>query len=77
MIRFTADRQLLSSLDLTLLPTQRLAITGYGHSKPAKVEDFPIFQTLPSANDLRTLALIKRNTLSFTSALDHERNLYT
>ena len=57
-----------------LSTTQKLAISGYGHSGPDNVEECPIFQTFSFTNHLRTLSLTNCDNLPFTRALDPEQN---
>ena len=69
------DRRIFHSLGhSTLSTTQRLVISHYGHQTPAEVEECPIFQTLSSANELRTLVMINCNNRPFACALDPEQN---
>ena len=71
----TKPHQILRSLGhLTISTVQRLTILGYSHPRPAKAEECPIFQTLYSTNDLRTLVVINCNNRPFTYALDPEQN---
>ena len=68
---YTMDRRILRSLDLSiLLSTSRLAVTRYNHPRPAEVEKCPVFRTLSSMNNLRTLVLTKCNNLPFILALN-------
>ena len=69
-----AQSQLFHSLDPIISTTERLAVLGYQPTEPAEVEDCPIFQTLSSANKLRTLILTDSDYLRFTRALDPEQN---
>jgi hypothetical protein len=59
-----------------IIPTaRRLTISGREKNEgPAEIEDCPIFQTLSSANNLRTLTLINCNNQLSTRALDPEQN---
>ena len=66
--------QILQSLDPFLSTTQTLATKGYRYSGPAKIEECPIFNTLASANDLRTLILIDSLHQPFVRALDPGKN---
>ena len=71
----TKPHQILRSLGhLTISTVQRLTIFAYSHSRPAKAEECPIFQTLSSMNDLRTLVMIDCNNRPFTCALDPQKN---
>ena len=54
--------------------TERLAVLGYEPPGSAKIENCLIFQTLSSANQLRTLVLIEGDFLRFTRALDPKHN---
>ena len=49
-------------------------ISEYRHPKLANEDEFPIFKTLSSTNDLRTLVLIDSHFLPFILALDPEQN---
>ena len=69
-IPYTAQRQLFHSLDPIVSTTERLAVLGYGYSGPVRVEDSLIFQTLASADRLRTLILTNCSHPLFTNALD-------
>jgi len=65
------DRRILRSLDPSaLLSTSRLAVTKYNHPRPTEVEKCPVFGTLSSMNNLRTLVLTKCNNLPFILALN-------
>jgi len=68
------DRQILRSLDPSiLLTTQRLAVSQY-RSRPAEAEKCPVFQTLFFMDNLRTLILTKCHNLTFILALNPEQN---
>ena len=72
---YTKDRQLLRSLGDRMPSTiQRLAISKYKHPRPAEVEECPVFQTLSSMSNLRTLTLIDCNNLPFIRTLDPEQH---
>jgi hypothetical protein len=72
----TMDRRILHSLDPPILSTtQRLTISEYGHPDPAEAEECPVFETLSSMDNLRTLILIKCNNLPFILALNPRKNL--
>lgn len=74
-LSYAKDRELLLSLgQLALSAVQILAISGYGHPRPAEVEECPVFQTLSTVNDLRTLILTNCDGLPFILALDPEQN---
>ena len=71
--QFNLDRKTLHSLGHSLLSTiQRLSISTYAHTRPAEVKECPIFQTLSTTDDLRTLVLIDCINLPFIFALDPE-----
>ena len=71
----TMDHRILRSLSPSiLLTTQRLAISGYKPPKPDKVEKCPVFRTLSSMHNLRTLILTKCHNLPFILALNPEKN---
>jgi len=68
---YTMDRQILHSLDLSiLLSTSRLAVARYNNPRPTEIEKCPVFQTLSSTKNLRTLVLTKCNNLPFILALN-------
>jgi len=72
---YDMDRRILHCLaPPILLTTQRLAISNYTHSNPFEAEEPPIFQTLSSTDNLRTLILTKCDILPFILALDPEEN---
>ena len=53
---------------------QRLAISEYNHTGLPKAEGCPVFQTLSSADQLRTLTLTGCDNEPFVRALDPEQN---
>ena len=72
---FILNRKIFLSLDHPMFSTiERLTITLYGHPKWVPAMECPLFQTLSSANHLRTLTLAKCDNLPFILALDPERN---
>ena len=75
VLPYTVDRRILRSLDQSiLLTTHRLAVSRYQHPRPAQVEKCPVFQTLSSTRNLRTLILTKCHNLPFILALNPEKN---
>ena len=74
-ISYLRDGQILRSLGHPMLSRiQRLVISEYRHPRPVEIEECPIFKTLSSTHDLRTLTLIDCNYLPFVLALDPEQN---
>ena len=72
---YTMDRRILHSLDQPiLLTTHRLAVSIYQHPRPAQVEECPVFRTLSSTKNLRTLILTKCHNLPFILALNPEKH---
>ena len=72
---YTIDRRILHSLGQPILSTtQRLTISKYRHPNRAEDEEPPVFQTLSSTNNLRTLILTKCENLPFILALNPEEN---
>ena len=71
----TMDHRILRSLHPLILPTTEiLSVSKYSHSSLAEIPKCPIFQTLSSMDNLRTLTLIKCNNLPFVLSLNPERN---
>ena len=71
----TMDHMILLSLGQSILTTaQKLSISEYGHPVPDGAGKCPVFQTLSSTNDLKTLTLIDCNNLPFIVALNPEKN---
>ena len=69
------DNLVLRSLGSSILSvTQKLTVSSYAHSKPVEMEECPIFQTLSSMNNLRTLVLSECNIKRFILALNPEKN---
>ena len=69
------DRRILRSFSSPIFSTtQRLAVSKYKPPKPVEVEKCPVFQSLSSMNDLRTLVLTKCHNLPFILALNPEKN---
>jgi len=69
----TMDQRILLSLSPSILATvQKLAISEYGHPVLGGAEKCPVFQTLSSTPNLRTLTLIDCNNLPFIVALNPE-----
>ena len=69
------DSRVLQSLTLFRISTvERLAITEYSASPPAKTEKSPVYLTLLLMNNLRTLTLIDCLNLPFVFALNPNRN---
>ena len=67
--------QIRRSLPSSMLSTtQSLTFSWYNHKEVPKIEECPIFQTLSSANDLRTLSLVSCNQNPFFIALDPGQN---
>ena len=72
---YTAAHQTFRSLGPVISTITRLAILGYKRPAPVRIEHCPIFQTLSSANHLRTLILTDCPNPVFARALDPEQNL--
>jgi hypothetical protein len=71
---YTVDRQIFRSFGAPIFSTiQMLSISEYGHSPPAESTTCPVFETLSSASNLRTLVLDGCNGLPFFHALDPEK----
>lgn len=69
------SEQAFPSLEPVLSTTRRLMITYRDSPGPAELEDCPIFRTLMSTNQLRTLVLIDcYDLVPFTRALDPGRD---
>ena len=68
------DRQIFHSLRNPLSTIQGLVISYYEHPRRVETQECPIFQTLSSTNNLRTLTLIERDIPPFILALDPNRN---
>lgn len=69
------DRYILSSLGRpTLSKIGRLVVSSYKHARSIEVEECPIFRSLSSANNLRTLVLVDCQHLPFVLALDPKQN---
>ena len=67
----TRDGHILRSIGHSMLSTiQTLSISRYRHLRPAQVNECPIYQTLSSTNNLRTLVLTDCNYLPFVFALN-------
>ena len=67
--------RILCTLGPSILSTaQRLALSEYTHPNPTQGVECPIFQTLFSSSDLRTLILNECDTLPFVLALDPGEN---
>ncbi|KAF9780829.1 hypothetical protein BJ322DRAFT_284954 [Thelephora terrestris] len=72
---YVVDHRVLFSLSPPILSkTERLSISKYKHSGPAKVEDCLVFRALSSTKSLRALVLVKCHTLPFILALNPEEN---
>ena len=70
------DDRILRSLGPRILSTtERLTISDCMHQHPADVEEWPIFRTLLSTNNLQTLVLSWCNSQPFISALNPGKNL--
>jgi hypothetical protein len=70
----TRDHQVLRSL-CPMLPTiEKLFVSDYEHKIPGDIEECPVFKTLSSTNNLRTLTLNGCNQTPFIFALDPEQN---
>ena len=73
--RYTMDRRILRSLDPLMLSTvQSLAVSKYKHPRPANVKKCPVYRTLSSMDNLRTLVLTKCDNLPFILALTPKEN---
>ena len=69
------DHRILHSVGTRILSTtQRLTLSAYLHPDPANFDECPVFHTLSSADDLRTLVLSRCNTRPFVFALDPGKN---
>ena len=69
------DDQILRALGpRILLTTERLTISDCQHPELADVEEWPIFRTLLSVNNLRTLVLSRCDNQLFISALNPGKN---
>ena len=72
---YIMHRRILRSLGLfNLSTTTRLTISMYRHPAPAEAKESPVFRTLSSTNNLRTLTLIECDNLPFVLALNPEEN---
>ena len=71
---FPARPQVFRFLAPTIPTIERLAVSSYPPTNPMEGERCPIFQTLSSANHLRTLTLAQCDCRPFTRALDPEEN---
>jgi hypothetical protein len=72
---YAIDSDIFRSLNHPVLfIIQKLVVSEYGHPRPGNSEECPIFQTLSSMNNLRTLVLTNCNSLPFILALDPEQN---
>ena len=68
---YTMDCLIFHSLGTpTFSTTQRLAVSEYRHSRPAKSTECPVFRALSSAPNLRALTLTKCNGSPFIHALN-------
>ena len=71
----TMDHRILRSFGSGALSAmQKLTISLYAHSYPVGIEDCPVFQTLSSIKNLRTLVLSECNNQPFILALNPEKN---
>lgn len=71
----TMDHRILRSLGSGAPSAmQKLTISLYAHPYPIGIEDCPVFQTLSSIKNLRTLVLSECNNQPFILALDPEKN---
>ena len=68
------DRQIFHSRRHPLSTIQGLVISYYEHPRRVETQECPIFQTLSSTNNLRTLTLIECDNPPFILALDPNRN---
>ena len=70
-----ADHRILSSLSPRMLSAiQWLSVSDYMHRNSTNLEQWPIFHTLLSTNNLRTLVLSQCDNQPFTSVLNPEEN---
>ena len=73
----TIDSHFFRSISPRILSTtERITIFDYVHPVPVDVEEWPIFKTLLSTNNLHTLGLYRCNDKPFIFALDPGKNSF-
>ena len=73
---YVMDRRILRSLNASIFSTVReLSISEYMHPNPTDVNKCPVFQTLSSTENLRTLVLTRCNVKPFILALNPGKDL--